>query len=69
MKLEGFQRRLLRECDKAGGLLPWARRHGIPYSTVRHTAIGGRAPTAPICEALGYKCELRFTKINREQPA
>jgi hypothetical protein len=69
MKLEALQRRLLRECDKAGGILAWARKHGIPQPSVHHAAMGHRAPTEKICAALGYKRELRFTKIKNEQPA
>lgn len=69
MKLEGLQRLLLRECDKAGGILPWAKRHGIPYSTVRHAALGSRLPTEQLCAALGYRSEIRFVRIKSEAAA
>jgi hypothetical protein len=68
MKQEGFQRLLMRECEKAGGILPWSKKHGIPFSTVRWT-IKGRLPTEPICRVLGYKYEARFVKIKDEAAA
>lgn len=60
---EAIRSLLFAQCEQAGGLRAWARRHGVPVSLVSETLSGRRPPGEAIANALGFLCVPAFLPV------